>query len=134
MFDDVVWLTGILPALAPILDPDQKLLAAAARYFHSTLQRPAYQQCRIGQHRVPINAAFHLAHDRTAGAILLVSTAAVRLVSAGTLKGRSMGDQRCALKGELVAKSAKSRLRPFGRDWNFGGHSADICKLDWRGP
>jgi hypothetical protein len=22
----------------------------------------------------------------------------------------------------------------FGRDWNIAGRSAEICKLDWRGP
>ncbi len=34
----------------------------------------------------------------------------------------------------IVAKSDKSRLRAFGRNWNFAGRSAEICKLDWRGP
>jgi hypothetical protein len=33
-----------------------------------------------------------------------------------------------------VARADKSRLRAFGRNWNFAGHSAEICKLDWRGP
>lgn len=33
-----------------------------------------------------------------------------------------------------VAKAEKSRLRAFGRNWNFAGRSAEICKLDWRGP
>ena len=34
----------------------------------------------------------------------------------------------------IVANSDKSRLRAFGCNWNFAGHSAEICKLDWRGP
>ena len=34
----------------------------------------------------------------------------------------------------IVAKSDKSRMRAFGRNWNFAGRSAEICKLDWRGP
>ena len=34
----------------------------------------------------------------------------------------------------IVARSDKSRFRAFGRNWNFGGRSAEICKLDWRGP
>lgn len=34
----------------------------------------------------------------------------------------------------VVAKSDKSRMRVFGRNWNFAGRSAEICKLDWRGP
>jgi hypothetical protein len=33
-----------------------------------------------------------------------------------------------------VAKAEKSRMRAFGRNWNFAGRSAEICKLDWRGP
>ncbi len=32
-----------------------------------------------------------------------------------------------------VAKSDKSRMRAFGRNWNFAGRSAEICKLEWRG-
>ena len=31
----------------------------------------------------------------------------------------------------IVAQSQKSRLRAFGRNWKFDGHSAEICKLDW---
>jgi hypothetical protein len=34
----------------------------------------------------------------------------------------------------IVAKADKIRLRAFGRNWNFAGRSAEICKLDWRGP
>ena len=34
----------------------------------------------------------------------------------------------------LAARSDKSRLRAFGRNRNFAGRSAEICKLDWRGP
>ncbi len=37
-------------------------------------------------------------------------------------------------KDIIVAKSDKSRLRAFGRNWNFTGRSAEICKLEWRGP
>jgi hypothetical protein len=33
-----------------------------------------------------------------------------------------------------VAKADRSRMRAFGRNWNFEGRSAEICKLDWRGP
>lgn len=31
----------------------------------------------------------------------------------------------------MVAKSDKSRFRGFGRNWNLGGRSAEIVKLDW---
>lgn len=34
----------------------------------------------------------------------------------------------------IVAKSEKSKLRAFGRNWDFAGRSAEICELDWRGP
>lgn len=30
-----------------------------------------------------------------------------------------------------VARAEKSRFRLFGRNWNFEGRSAEICKLDW---
>ena len=33
-----------------------------------------------------------------------------------------------------VARADRSHFRAFGRDWNFAGRSAEICKLDWRGP
>jgi hypothetical protein len=31
----------------------------------------------------------------------------------------------------VVAKADKSRVRAFGRNWDFAGRSAEICKLDW---
>lgn len=34
----------------------------------------------------------------------------------------------------IVAKSERSKMRAFGRNWNFAGRSAEICKLDWSGP
>ena len=33
-----------------------------------------------------------------------------------------------------VAKAEKSRLRAFGRVWDFPGRSAEICQIDWHGP
>jgi hypothetical protein len=33
----------------------------------------------------------------------------------------------------IVSRADKSRLRAFGRNWNFAGRSAEICKLDWSG-
>lgn len=30
-----------------------------------------------------------------------------------------------------VARAEKSRVRAFGRNWNFAGRSAELCKLDW---
>jgi hypothetical protein len=30
-----------------------------------------------------------------------------------------------------VARADKSRLRAFGRNWDFSGRSAEICKLNW---
>jgi hypothetical protein len=34
----------------------------------------------------------------------------------------------------IVAEAQKSRLRAHGRNWDFRGRSAEICKLDWKGP
>ena len=31
----------------------------------------------------------------------------------------------------IVARSNRSRFRAFGRNWNFEGLSAEVCKLDW---
>ena len=31
----------------------------------------------------------------------------------------------------LVSRADKSRFRLFGRNWNFEGRSAEICRLDW---
>ncbi|MEM1040471.1 MAG: DUF1326 domain-containing protein [Pseudomonadota bacterium] len=31
----------------------------------------------------------------------------------------------------IVAKSDRARFRAFGRNWNFEGLSAEVCKLDW---
>lgn len=33
-----------------------------------------------------------------------------------------------------VARAEKSRMRAFGRNWNFAGRSAELCRLDWGGP
>ena len=34
----------------------------------------------------------------------------------------------------IVARGLRSRLRDRGRMWDFGGRSAEICPIDWRGP
>jgi hypothetical protein len=30
-----------------------------------------------------------------------------------------------------VARAERSRFRLFGRNWNFAGRSAEICRIDW---
>lgn len=34
----------------------------------------------------------------------------------------------------IIAQSSKSKVRAFGRNWDFAGRSAEICELDWSGP
>ena len=34
----------------------------------------------------------------------------------------------------VAAKGLKSKLRDFGRVWDFSGKSAEICPIDWSGP
>ncbi len=34
----------------------------------------------------------------------------------------------------IVAQAKRSKLRAFGRNWDFAGRSAEICKLEWAGP
>jgi hypothetical protein len=31
----------------------------------------------------------------------------------------------------VIARADKSRVRAFGRNWNFAGRSAEVCRLDW---
>jgi hypothetical protein len=33
----------------------------------------------------------------------------------------------------IVAKGLKSRVRDYGRMWDFGGKSAEICPIHWSG-
>jgi len=34
----------------------------------------------------------------------------------------------------IAARGIKSRVRDYGRVWNFDGKSGEICAIDWRGP
>ncbi len=34
----------------------------------------------------------------------------------------------------IVARATKGRVRAFGRVWDFGGRSAEICSIAWSGP
>lgn len=34
----------------------------------------------------------------------------------------------------IAARGLKSKVRDFGRVWDFGGKSAEICPIDWGGP
>lgn len=34
----------------------------------------------------------------------------------------------------IAARGLKSRVRDYGRVWDFGGKSAEICPIDWKGP
>jgi hypothetical protein len=33
-----------------------------------------------------------------------------------------------------VSRAEVSRVRAFGRNWNFAGRSAELCRIDWSGP
>ena len=33
-----------------------------------------------------------------------------------------------------IAQATQSRVRAFGRVWDFVGRSAEICQIDWKGP
>ncbi|MEE9429383.1 MAG: DUF1326 domain-containing protein [Paracoccaceae bacterium] len=33
----------------------------------------------------------------------------------------------------IAARGVKSRVRDYGRNWDFGGKSAEICAIDWGG-
>jgi hypothetical protein len=34
----------------------------------------------------------------------------------------------------IAAKGLKSKVRDYGRVWDFGGMSAEICPIHWHGP
>ena len=34
----------------------------------------------------------------------------------------------------IVARGTKSKVRDYGRVWDFGGKSAEICPINWHGP
>ncbi|MEE4188051.1 MAG: DUF1326 domain-containing protein [Roseobacter sp.] len=34
----------------------------------------------------------------------------------------------------VAARGIKSKVRDYGRVWDFGGKSAEICAIDWKGP
>jgi hypothetical protein len=34
----------------------------------------------------------------------------------------------------IVARGTKSKVRDYGRVWDFGGKSAEICPIEWHGP
>jgi hypothetical protein len=34
----------------------------------------------------------------------------------------------------MVARGLKSKVRDYGRVWDFGGKSAEVCPIDWKGP
>ena len=34
----------------------------------------------------------------------------------------------------IAARGVKSKVRDYGRIWDFGGKSAEICAIDWKGP
>ena len=54
------------------------------------------------------------------------------------IKGKEAGEHTVIRNSEywiaediIVAQSERSRLRAFGRNWNFEGRSAEICELNW---
>ena len=34
----------------------------------------------------------------------------------------------------IAARGLKSKVRDYGRVWDFGGKSAEICPINWQGP
>ncbi|MGR3473375.1 MAG: DUF1326 domain-containing protein, partial [Sulfitobacter sp.] len=33
----------------------------------------------------------------------------------------------------VAARGVKSKVRDYGRVWDFGGKSAEVCAIDWQG-
>ena len=34
----------------------------------------------------------------------------------------------------VAARGLRSKVRDYGRVWDFGGKSAEVCAIDWSGP
>lgn len=54
------------------------------------------------------------------------------------VRGKESGEQVVIKNSEywiapdvIVSRADKSHMRAFGRNWNFAGRSAEICRLDW---
>lgn len=55
----------------------------------------------------------------------------------GTDKGEEVvitNSQYWIAPNVTVCKSDRSRMRGFGRNWDFAGRSAELCRIEWQGP
>jgi len=49
--------------------------------------------------------------------------------------GQAGGNSKYWMGPDIIAaQGLKSRVRDYGRVWDFGGKSAEICPIDWQGP
>jgi hypothetical protein len=77
---------------------------------------------------------------RTEGATRIFSVEKVIDGAVTPIAGKDKGEPVMIRNSEYwvapditVARAEKSRVRAFGRNWNFAGRSAEICRLDWGG-
>ena len=77
---------------------------------------------------------------RTEGATRIFSVEKVIEGAVTPIAGKDKGEPVVIRNSEYwvapditVARADKSRVRAFGRNWNFAGRSAEICQFDWGG-
>jgi hypothetical protein len=85
----------------------------------------------LGVHRAPV-------HYHTEGATRLFEIPKIVEGAITPIRGKQAGEDVAIRNSEYwiapditVCKADKSRVRVFGRNWNFAGRSAELCTLDW---
>lgn len=88
----------------------------------------------LGSERVPITYETHGA-TRVFRILGIIDGAVTPIPGKDREKDTIISNSEYWIGAEIiVARSDRSHLRAFGRNWDFAGRSAEICKLDWRGP
>jgi hypothetical protein len=85
----------------------------------------------LGVHRAPVH--YRVEGQTRIFEIPKVVEGAVTPV-AGTAKGENVVIRNSGYwiaPDVTVCQADKSRVRVFGRNWNFAGRSAELCRLDW---
>lgn len=85
----------------------------------------------LGVHRAPVSY-------RTEGATRVFEIPKIVEGAITPIRGKAQGEDVTIRNSEYwiapditVCKADRSRVRVFGRNWNFAGRSAELCTLDW---
>lgn len=88
----------------------------------------------IGAERAPVK----IIRDGNKGAIQIGRRIAEEIEM---IAGKSLvhpviiANSKCWMGPDIIAaRGLKSKVRDYGRVWEFGGKSAEICPIEWQGP